>query len=55
MQAEAAFVYVSTLDRAKSEESVTAQLSPDLITLLSNLGVRVRLQYTPAIGLKQVS
>lgn len=46
---------VSTLDRAKSKESVTAQLSPDLITLLSNSRVQVRLQYIPAISLKQGS
>lgn len=44
---------VSTLDRVKSKESVTAQLSHDLIVLLSNLKVWVRLQYIPAISLKQ--
>lgn len=43
------------MDRAKSKESVTALLSPDLITLLSNLVVQVRLQYIPAISLKQGS
>lgn len=44
---------VSTLDRAKSKESVRAQLSHDLIVLLSNPKVWVRLQYVPAISLKQ--
>lgn len=47
---EAAFVCVSPLDRAKSKESVTLQLSHDLIVLLSNLKVWVRLQYIPAVS-----
>lgn len=46
-------MWVSTLDRAKSKESVRAQLSYDLIVLLSNPKVWVRLQYIPAISFKQ--
>lgn len=49
IQAEAAFVCDSTLGRAKPKKPVTAQLSTAIITLLSNLGVQVRLQYIPAV------